>query len=348
MNIWLHRISHGYEAAKPLLDQNYVTIGFADYVSDFLKYDSDTKVVRDQFEADMETIYGASFRPRHNLKKFLFEFEVGDQVVIPLWGEFSVYKIIETAKPLTSLPNEALEKMNTKVFIDKDGLLSIQRNDTEIAEIDLGFFIRVEPIKLNIPRYGYCSSALISRMKIRQATANISDLAMDVNDAVDRAHTNSRIDFHYEASKAMGENLISAILNKLNDRKFEKMVQWYMQKIGATETTIPAKNEPGKYDGADADVIAIFELLKCIIYVQVKHHVGLTSERAVNQIARYKEQKEVPDDAYTRMTWVVTSAEFSDETKKKAQLDGVRLIDQHEFASMLIDVGLDGINDAFN
>lgn len=154
MNIWLHRISHGYEAANPLLDQNYVTIGFADYVNDFLKYDGDTKDVRDQFETDMETIYGASFRPRHNLKKFLFEFKVGDQVVIPLWGEFSIYKIIETAKPLTSLPKEALEKMNTKVFIDKDGLLSIQRNDTEIAEIDLGFFIRVEPIKLNIPRDG--------------------------------------------------------------------------------------------------------------------------------------------------------------------------------------------------
>ncbi|PKM60693.1 MAG: hypothetical protein CVU99_06885 [Firmicutes bacterium HGW-Firmicutes-4] len=348
MNIWLHRISHCYEVAKPLLEQNYLTIGFADYVKDFLKYGGDNKAVWDHFEADIESIYGASFRPRHNLKKFLFEFEVGDQVVIPLWGAFSVYKIIETAKPLTSLPKEVLEKMNSKVFIDKDGLLSVRRNGTDIAEIDLGFFIQVEPVKLNIPRDGYCSSALISRMKIRQATANISDLVLVVNDAVNRAHTNNRIDFHYEASKAMRKVLINTILDKLNDRDFEKLVQWYMKKIGATETTIPAKNEPGKYDGADADVIANFELLKCIIYVQVKHHVGFTSDWAVNQIARYKKQKDVPDDAYTRMTWVVTSAEFTDETKNKAQLDGVRLIDQHEFANMLIDAGLDGINNAFS
>ncbi len=347
MNTWLHRISHGYEVAKPLLDQNYLTIGFSDYVKVFLTYGGNKKTVQDRFDFDIESIYGSNFRPRHNLKKFLFEFEVGDQVVVPLWGAFSVFKIVETAKSLTSLPKEMLNKMTANVFIDDEGLLSIKRNDSDIAEIDLGFMIRVEPIKLNIPRDGYCSAALISRMKIRQATANISDLEVDVLDAINRAYTGNQIDFHLEAIQAIRDDLIRTILDKLNDRDFEKLVQWYMKKIGATETVIPAKNEPGKYDGADADVIATFELLKCIIYVQVKHHDGSTSDWAVKQIVRYLKQKDVPDDAYMRLTWVVTSAEFSEVAKNEAQINGVRLIDRHEFAEMLIDVGLDGINCAF-
>ena len=74
---------------------------------------------------------------------------------------------------------------------------------------------------------------------------------------------------------------------------------------------------------------------------------GQTSNWAVHQIAKYKEQKDQPDDPYTRLSWVITSAEYTDDAKSKAQSEGVRLIDRYEFAEMLIDVGLEGINSAF-
>lgn len=128
------------------------------------------------------------------------------------------------------------------------------------------------------------------------------------------------------------------------------MKSWFsgfLKKIGASEAYIPSKNEPGKEDGADADVVAIFELFKVIIYVQVKHHDGQTSDWAVQQIADYKKQMDQPDDSYTRLTWVITSAEFTNEAKSKAQANDVRLIDRYEFAEMMIDVGLEGINNAF-
>lgn len=116
-----------------------------------------------------------------------------------------------------------------------------------------------------------------------------------------------------------------------------------LKKLAQLKFSIPAKNEPGKENGADADVVAIFELLKCIIYVQVKHHDGQTSNWAVHQIAKYKEQK-ISRMIHTRLSWVITSAEYTDDAKSKAQSEGVRLIDRYEFAEMLIDVGLEGIN----
>ena len=343
MNIWLQRISHYHEVSERLLEQKYLTIGFSDYVKKYEEY-ADDKMIQENFEKDMEILYSKNFRPRFNLSKFLFEYKAGDFVVVPLWGKFSVYKILGQAESLTSLPEEVLRAAKIDAYFDKDGLLSEKETN---KEIDLGFFIKVEPVKLKIPRDGYCSSALISRMKIRNATANISDLENDVFEAIKRYQEHNPIDFHDEACKAIKDHLIKAILNKLDDIRFEKLVLWYFEKIGATEASIPAKNEPGKENGADADVVAIFELLKCIIYVQVKHHDGQTSNWAVHQIAKYKEQKDQPDDPYTRLSWVITSAEYTDDAKSKAQSEGVRLIDRYEFAEMLIDVGLEGINSAF-
>jgi Holliday junction resolvase-like predicted endonuclease len=59
----------------------------------------------------------------------------------------------------------------------------------------------------------------------------------------------------------------SVILDELNDDKFEKLVKWYFDQVGATETIIPSKNYADKV--GDVDVIATFENIKTIINVQV-------------------------------------------------------------------------------
>lgn len=344
-NTWLHRISHCYEVSKPLLDQNYLTIGFADYVEYFEMHKGDLKILQDNFENDMETVYRPSFRQRYNLRKFLFEFEVGDQVLVPSWGNFSLYKIIEKAKPITQLPKDVILKTNTDTDFNCDGLLSYKLLD---EVVDLGFFIRVEEIKLDIPRDQYCNTPLISRMKLRNATANITNLQKDIEESIARFVKNKPIDFHVEAVHAIKENLIKTILSKRTPYQFEELVQWYLKKIGADETQIPAKNERGKSDGADADVIATFEMLKCIVYVQVKQHNGNTSDWAVQQIAKYKDQFEDKADEYTYLTWVISSAQFTDDVYEKAKSAGVRLFNGEQFAEMLIDVGFKGINTAFS
>lgn len=145
------------------------------------------------------------------------------------------------------------------------------------------------------------------------------------------------------------ESINKIIDDRLTPDKFEQLVKWYLKQIGASDVYIPSKNEKGKNDGADADVIATFENLKVIIYVQVKYHKGCTSDWAIKQISEYKIQKENIDDEYTYIPWVITSAEkYSKEAIQKAREVNVRLIDKKEFARMLINNGLENINCAFN
>lgn len=350
MNTWLHRISHCYEVSKPLLDQDYLTIGFWKYVKKYESH-SDPKFVKENFETDLSEDYGKKFRPRFNLKKFLFEFKIGDRVLVPSWGEFSVYEITHEAEPITKLLSDISIGNIGSNIIYKDG--SFYDEDKKEV-IDLGFFVKVKEIKLNIPR-SYCQTSLISRMKIRNATANVSDLDKEVTEAIKRFEENKPIDFHVEAvstvyaieNSSMKSNLIETMTSKCSPDQFEELVQWYLKKIGADATEIPAKNEPGKSDHADADVVAIFEALKCIIYVQVKQYKGETSDWAIKQIAKYKKQFEDVADEYNYLSWVISSGQFSKDVSEKAKAAGVRLIDGDGFAEMLIDVGLKGINTAF-
>ena len=105
-------------------------------------------------------------------------------------------------------------------------------------------------------------------------------------------------------------------------------------------------NDSQKEDGADADVMAVFENLKHIIYVQAKHHKGKTSNWAVEQISRYKDQKSEGDSSYTYASWVISAGDtFSDTAIRDAEEKGVRLIDGDMFARMLLDIGFLGLDE---
>ena len=130
----------------------------------------------------------------------------------------------------------------------------------------------------------------------------------------------------------------------------QKLIQLYFTKIGASNTYIPAKNERGKYDGADADVVAEFENLKTVYYVQVKKHEGTTGDWAVTQIEQYFNQKGSNDSEYTYIPWVVSTAEdFSTEAIEKVRHISedsnvnVRLINGMELARMILDSGLSNL-----
>jgi len=116
-----------------------------------------------------------------------------------------------------------------------------------------------------------------------------------------------------------------------------------MQKQGASRAWRPAKNEAGKTEGADADVIAEFDDLGVIFYIQVKKHQGETGDWAVRQIAEYRAQKGRKED-YTYIHWVVSTADFSWEAVQAAKAKGVRLIGGQELARMLLNVGLERLD----
>lgn len=343
---YLHRISHEGNVSYSLLDQGILTLGWADF--------SDTDILgaaREEGYPNFDVITEQKGQ-NHNRSRwcmwYFAQMNIGDKVVVPLYaGKFSVYEVCDKANSINELENviPSIEATwNNHNIIWKDHLLF---DELEQRSIDLGFFIKVKPIVINVPRE-YVGGRLVSRMKIRTTTAEISDIAEDIENAIKAGKENKPITLYEDVIDKIVEKLRDSMMSTLNPDKFEALIKWYLEKIGASSAWIPAKNESSKKEGADADIIAEFDNLKYIVYVQAKFHVGETSDWAVYQIDSYKNQMSEGDSAYTYATWVITAADkFSSKAIEDAEKKGVRLIDGEEFARMLLDVGLLNVNDAF-
>ncbi|MCR5629084.1 restriction endonuclease [Eubacterium sp.] len=344
---FLHRISHESNVSYSLMKKGILTLGW----SKFSKTDILNAAREDgypNFDVITKELGENHNRSRWNIWYFA-QMNEGDKVVVPLYGGlFSAFEVEEKAKNIGELKSEVsfVEGMWNKHTIRwNDEKLLFDENEKYI--VDLGFYLKVKPIVENVPR-NFVSGVFSSRMKIRTTNADITDIAEYVDDGIKAGNDNKPITLYGDVIDSLVVNMKESILSALNPDKFEMLIRWYLKKCGASSTWIPAKNETRKSDGADADIIAEFDNLKHIIYVQAKWHKEETSEWAVNQIDSYRNQVSDGDYSYSYATWVISSADcFSEKAKAEAEEKGVRLIDGKEFARMLIDIGLMDINDAF-
>lgn len=341
---WLHRITGGENAIKlthPLLfEHNVLSTGWAS-----LSWDDFVTRGRNDwnaFEREFYNEYGG-MRNRWSLWRFL-KMGKGDLVVVPTWGEFSIYRIaddsIYTNQSLSSLLDiENLQDWNGEhVHVTKDNNGYFYLYDEHEKFIDLGFFRKVEPVVLKLPRQLYADQALYSRMKILQTNADISDISGSIEDAIKRGKSEAPISIHEELIKSTLQAAQQTITDYTQHHKYEELVEKYLRAIGATEVVKPAPNETSTECG-DADRVAYFEELKVAILVQVKKHNSITNEWAVNQIIAYKDNHTNAD--YNVQMWVISNAnEFTEEAKRKANAENVRLINGQDFARMILEVGL--------
>ena len=344
---YLHRISHESNTSYSLLEKNILTLGWSIFAnSDILEAAREKDYPR--FNPIVEA-HGVGFnRSRWSIWYFA-RMEKGDKIVVPLdGGMFSVFEVEENAQSIACLEPllpELYGAWNKHRMIWKDHRIY---DEVEDRQIDLGFFIRVKPIVINVSRKYYAAGKLVSRMKIRVTNADITDIKEYVENAIASAIIAKPVSLYEQSIEALSKNLKKQIIDILDDNKFEKLIAWYVKKIGAEYSKIPAKNEPGKKDGADSDIVAEFKNLKHIIYIQAKHHKGETSGWAVHQIKEYFSQKADGDSDYSYAKWVVSTCDqYSKDAVKAAQEYNVRLIDGEEFARMLIDVGLMNIDKAY-
>ena len=326
--------------------KGYITLGWSAFVDSGI-LDAAREDGYPRFDVITEQYGEKQTRSRWNMWYFA-RMNVGDYIVVPLYGgKFSVFEVVEIAKPITKLESELSSftgEWNNHA-ISWNGHRLYDENENRI--IGLGFFVKVKPVVENIQR-SIVSGELIARMKIRSTNADISDISEHVEKSIEAGRTNKPVTLYGEVIDSLVKKLNESICEILDDSKFERLVKWYLEKCGASSAFIPPKNESGKKDGADADVVAEFDNLRYIVYVQAKHHKGETSAWAVEQIDSYKEQKSEGDSSYTYATWVVSSAEsFSEQAQSDAKENGVRLINGSEFSRMLIDCGLLDIDDAF-
>ena len=347
MNYWLHRISHHAEVSYPLLWKNKLSIGFSDFATqEFIDdvLENDTWEKRWQvLEEKVQEMWGNRPRTRHNLWRFIEGFKKGDRIVVPSWGVFSVYEIVsDKPKPISEVNIPDLKDWNKKKLHFKGNQL--YREETHI---DLGFFWEVKPLTKDMSRKDFADSPLTSRMKIRTTNCNIFNLKESVEKAMVSFANDRPINLYAEILEEIAPQVLKSLKSNLNPDKFESLVKFYFDRNGATEVYIPAKNESGKE--GDADVIAIFEPIKTIIYAQVKFHniKSETNRWAVEQIKDYRNNKELLDDDYTKIAWVITSANgFTEKCIKIAQEEKVQLIDGNRFSEMLIEAGILDLNKA--
>ncbi|GIW68038.1 MAG: hypothetical protein KatS3mg096_906 [Candidatus Parcubacteria bacterium] len=352
MAIWLHRISHHAEVAYPLLANGLLSIGFSDFNEpNFIKVICGENGW-ESFEKYFDDYWGKRPKTRYNLWRFIVEMRKGDLIVVPSWGTFSVYELIEDmARPVSEIElSEIKDWHGNKIEKKEDGYLhrtttdkSTNKSKDEI--IDLGFVRKVKLIKKDIPRNEYADSALTSRMKIRYTNADISDLKESIDKALDAFKKGQPLNIHSQIIDKTRQSILDTIRTELNPEKFEILVKWYFQRIGASDVYIPSKNESEKE--GDADVVAVFEPLKIIIYAQVKFHEDETDSWAIEQINDYKNQKETMDDGYTKIGWVVSSADnFSEKCYNLAKEVKVQLVDGKQFTKMLLEAGIANLDNA--
>lgn len=294
MNYWLHRISHIAELSYPLLDKGYLTIGFSDFTNEkFID-----KVLEDDwnyFNNQFQEMWGKIPRTRHNLWRFL-KFSKGDIIIVPSWGSFFVCEISDERPLLISetYTNDLKTWGDKKVETNGNHLIS------ENGKIyDLGFARKVKILHSKVSRAKFADAKLTSRMKIRQTNGSINDLKKSIEKSIANYVENRPIHLHSIIVDKTANVVLDAIKTELNPDKFEKLVKTYFKTVGANDVTIPPKNARDKE--GDADIVAVFENIKLIIYTQAKFHKGKVNEYGINQILDYKTNKESIDDGYNKI-----------------------------------------------
>ncbi len=343
MAYYLHRISYHAELAHPLRERDILSIGFSDFATTH-------EFVRNHQAKDWQDVPSAiedewgKFRPRFSLQRFL-QMNKGDRVVVPDWGRFHVYEVDSDERMIPAdLDLDDLKTWHGHVVRREKGHLYIDDEDGIPRQIDLGFFRKVKWVATGEPRSDYADNALTNRMKVRQTNVNIDDLQESVDEAIRRCQEGKPINIADSIKNKCRDEVLSRIKAELGSDQLEKLIKWYFKRIGASSVEIPAKNAPDKE--GDADIVATFELIRTIIYVQAKHHKGTTDDWALEQIDDYvTNKKELEgDDGYTRIPWVVSTAKnFSKDCHEKAERGKevkVYLIDGKELASRILEAGI--------
>lgn len=337
-NYWMHRCKCGDNAwpfTHELLKKHcLISVGWSEF-----SCNEDQSRLTSGWESFEQMFKDWRYpRNRYNLWRFLNEMKQGDIVVVPLPGVFDVYRIADN----TVYNNETIDH---SLWMDWNGeVASLDKAGypayADGRQIDMGFYRKVEPVAVDIPRRDYAPQALFSRMKIQQTNANINDLRDEVEDAIKRFREHTPINLHNEFLDEAAKGLLQQMRSKLNDGKLEQLVEWYMQQLGAN-TYIPAKNSTS-HDEGDADVIATFDNLNGFtILVQVKAHKDYTNDWAVQQINAYKQAMEKRRLYISSQKWVVSTCDkFSEEAMRMAEASDVRLVAGLEFARMLIENGI--------
>ncbi len=339
----LRMMNHERETAIKLFEDNYIFIGYRDfdknsqwnYIEKYNKSIDKDKLIEKMINECGWDCNRKQITSHKKLNKF-FQFKIGDTIIIPDTKSFHIVKIIEDIKSFHSIKEKYISD-NSK-------------------NPDIGFVYKVEKIKDKsgnsyISREKFAESRLTARLKAINGLLDINDLKKDIEKSKEAFISNKVIKIDEILKENLREIVKNTILKTLEPNKFENFIKKLMRKLGASQVDIPSKNNKTRAEEqyADVDVIAMFENIKHIIYIQAKFHKGESSKWAVKQLEAYNGEKDI-DTSYSTSYWAITSGVFSDEAKKTANDNDkvIRLIDGDELANIILEVGVEGFSDIYD
>ena len=352
--IWLHRCNHYGKAAWEMLGYDYDSKKFSDengcYISvgcgsgkwSINQYDSIKKSDAKWQEFEKHYTTGSKPRYRHFLYKFLFEFKEDDYIVVPSGGEFHVFQI-ESDEMLT-YDNPAV----------KERLEKINLSPEKIGNDDFKFLRKVKPIRVQIQRKGYAVGEFCSKLKYRGTTLEITDEAAEELKKALKA--DKPFSIYDRTIQSLTGDLYKNALCQITPDNLESLIEWYFKKKGADIYDVLPKNYSEKVEREDADVLAVFEDLKIRFFVQAKaynnkNEKNVNLDGAINQLNKYMENHVIEsNEKYTDVKWIVCLAETNEGIenydKIKEENNDIRFINGMEFAEILLNVGLQNIDEA--
>jgi predicted Mrr-cat superfamily restriction endonuclease len=258
--------------------------------------------------------------------RFIKEMKVGDWVVVPYRnGTFYVAEIKGDAY--------------------RDGSAAAAKTDSSYRR-SVQWLNNKSPIPRKLAK-----SRLVSRMKTQQTSADAKDLIEEIHEALTLARADGAgipmRDSDQLFADQMRLKMVEAVLAEIrqgymNDYKFEHLVRRIILANGASDAKIIARRQD-----KGVDIIAKFPIGRVgqiDVGIQVKHHMGTTETKWLDQLIKGMEQEDLS------FGWFVTSGTFEDGAEEylDKRLAGtamqVLLVDADQLASLIIDSGLENVS----
>ena len=334
---WIHHISHEWDVSRKLLEGGYLSVGWSKLADIGLENVTHRFSEWRDFEAIMREHNQTSY-DRWSLFEF-FAYNYHDTVVVPLPGDkFSIYRVIgDQTMPVSKMSDFAEFELEdgSKIVRNKAGLF-IREKTQKI--VDLGFVIKVEPVKEGISGYEYADDDLFSRMNLQQTITDITRFAKSIDKIVD---ADAPLNPYASVIEKSAVNLLEVLKAQLTPNKFEGLLMRYFFEHGASKVFVPVESKFDEKGDCDADVVGVFKHWKMAVYAQAK--LGEDIDRwTIERIAAFNEQ---PLYETICVPWIISTADkFSDKAVAMAQENKIRLIAGREFARMLIEAGITDID----
>lgn len=299
---------------KEFFDNDVVAVGWSDI--DFTKYPDEhdlKEVIRERYYSGK---YSAHVSMNLNECIRFKNITAGDYIIIPYYSGIAL------------------------AVAESEEMYSAKAVDIDLANQHRVAYKYKNDEILSVPRSNL-SEGLQRRLRVPgRSVTDLSDFA----DEIDKLFANPETYFYSNEVKEQEDKLEREFKQKLLHNiqagktnlqtggiGMEQLVKELFECEGY-EAKILAKNASPGYSDADIKAWRYDSFMTIVIYVQVKHHSGYSGQKGIDQIVGAVASKEPGSEGY-----FITSALVSEDVKKYAEDNNIRVIDGNELVDIIFD-----------